>query len=180
MGRNRRRYGGYIVHVSIALMAIGILGINLFQVETQGTIATGDTLQLSGYTIKYREVASWDDMPKGVNYTRAVVEVYSKDNKFLGELHPRKDYYYDSQQPMTIPGQLASIKDEVYVLLIDWEPINQAGTTFKIFVNPLINWLWIGSLFFLVGIIIAAWPDKDPERVPVHTSKRAHQPSAAD
>jgi cytochrome c-type biogenesis protein CcmF len=178
--RNRRRYGGYIVHLSMTLMAIGILGIELFQVETQGTIAVGDSLKLSGYTIKYREVASWDDLPKGVNHTRAVVEVYNKDGALLGNLHPRKDYFYDSQQPMTIPGQLASMKDEVYVLLVDWEPINQAGTTFKIFVNPLVNWLWLGSLLFLFGIIVAAWPDKDTELVPAHEGRQITQVSAAD
>jgi cytochrome c-type biogenesis protein CcmF len=178
--RNRRRYGGYIVHLSITLMAIGILGIELFQVETQGTIAVGDSLQLSGYTIKYREVASWDDPPAGVNYTRAVVDVYDRKGNFLGSLHPRKDFYFDSKQPMTIPGQLASLKDELYVLLINWEPISQAGTTFKIFVNPLVNWLWLGSLLFLVGIVVAAWPDKDPEPVTVQESKRIPQTSAAD
>ena len=179
-GRNRRRYGGYIIHISMMLMAIGILGIEIFQVETQGTIAIGDSLQLSDYTIKYREVASWNNEGAGVNYTRAVVEVYDKDGHLLGNLHPRKDFYFDSQQPMTIPGQLASMKDEVYVLLVDWEPINQASTTFKIFVNPLVNWLWLGSLLFLIGVIIAAWPDKDPERVTVRSDKRAHQASAAD
>ncbi len=161
-------------------MAIGILGISFFQVETQGTIAIGDSLKLDGYTIKYSDVASWDDAPKGVNYTRAVVQVYSKDGSLLGTLHPRKDYYYDSQQPMTIPGQLASLKDEVYVLLIDWEPINQAGTTFKIFVNPLINWMWIGSLLFLVGIIVAAWPEKEVESITVQTRQPLPQASAAD
>ena len=178
--RNRRRYGGYIVHLSIMLMAIGILGIELFQVETQGTLAIGDSLQLSGYTIKYREVASWDDKPAGVNYTRAVVDVYDQKGNFLGNLHPRKDYYYDSEQPMTIPGQLASMKDELYVLLIDWEPISQAGTTFKIFVNPLVNWLWLGSFLFLAGIIVAAWPDRDPEPVTVREGIQVPQVSSAD
>jgi cytochrome c-type biogenesis protein CcmF len=179
-GRNRRRYGGYIIHLSMMLMAVGILGIEIFQVQTQGTIAIGDSLELSGYTVKYKEVASWNNEALGVNYTRAVVEIYDKNGNFLGTLHPRKDFYFDSQQPMTIPGQLASLKDEVYVILVDWEPINQAGTTFKIFVNPLVNWLWLGSLIFIAGIIIAAWPDKDPERVTVRSSRRVHQPSAAD
>lgn len=178
--RNRRRYGGYIIHLSMMLMAIGIVGIEMFQVETQGTIGVGDSLELSGYSIKYREVASWDDAPKGVNYTRAVVEVYGKDGTYLGELNPRKDYYFDSQQSMTIPGQLASLKDEVYVLLVNWEPVNQAGTTFKIFVNPLVNWLWMGSFLFIFGILIAAWPDQDPERVVVRSSKHIRQTSAAD
>jgi cytochrome c-type biogenesis protein CcmF len=68
----------------------------------------------------------------------------------------------------------------VYVLLIDWEPISPIGTTFKIFVNPLVNWLWIGSLLFLVGVFIAAWPERDPERVAVRAGKQVRQPSAAD
>ncbi|MEP7135630.1 MAG: heme lyase CcmF/NrfE family subunit [Chloroflexota bacterium] len=178
--RNRRRYGGYIIHLSISLMAIGILGINLFQKETQGTIGINDSIQLSGYTIKYKDVASWDNDALGVNFTRATVEIYDKDGHLLGDLHPRKDFYFDSQQPMTIPGQLASLKDEVYIILIDWQPINQASTTFKIFVNPLINWMWIGSLLFIVGIIIAAWPDEDPERVAVRAGKELKQTSAAD
>jgi cytochrome c-type biogenesis protein CcmF len=178
--RNRRRYGGYIIHLSMMLMAIGILGIEIFQVETQGTIGIGDTIELGGYTIKYKEVASWDDNPSGVNHTRAVVDVYGKNDTYLGSLHPRKDYFFDTQQPMTIPGQLASLKDEVYVLLIDWEPINQAGTTFKVFVNPLVNWLWMGSFLFIFGIIIAAWPEKEAQRVSVRSDKRIHQASAAD
>ncbi|HSG41964.1 MAG TPA: cytochrome c-type biogenesis CcmF C-terminal domain-containing protein, partial [Anaerolineales bacterium] len=179
-GRNRRRYGGYIIHISMMLMAIGILGIEMFQTETQGTIAIGDEISLSGYTVRYKEVASWDDRPSGVNYTRAVVEVFDENGNYLGNLNPRKDFYFDSQQPMTIPGQLASMKDELYVLLINWEPISQAGTTFKIFVNPLVNWLWMGSFLFLIGIIIAAWPEKETQRVTVHSGKHAHQASAAD
>jgi cytochrome c-type biogenesis protein CcmF len=178
-GRNRRRYGGYIIHISMMLMAVGILGIEIFQVETQGRIGVGQSLNLSNYTITYKELASWDDQPKGVNYTRAVVDIY-RNGIYLGALHPRKDYYYDSQQNMTIPGERATLRDDLYVLLIDWEPADTAGATFKIFVNPLVNWLWIGSLVFLAGIIIAAWPEKDAERVPVQTQSQVRQPSAAD
>jgi cytochrome c-type biogenesis protein CcmF len=178
-GRNRRRYGGYIIHISMMLMAVGILGIEIFQVETQGRIGVGESLNLSNYTITYRELASWDDSPKGVNFTRAVVDVY-RNGVYLGELHPRKDFYFDSQQNMTIPGERATLRDDLYVLLIDWEPADTAGATFKIFVNPLVNWLWIGSLVFLAGIVIAAWPDKEKETVPVKVKSRAQQPSAAD
>jgi len=178
-GRNRRRYGGYIIHISMMLMAIGIVGIEMFQVETQGTVGVGGSIDLSGYTVKYRELASWDDQPKGVNYTRAVVDIY-QNGVYLGELHPRKDYYYDSQQSMTIPGQRATLKDDLYILLVNWEPTSTEGTTFKIFVNPLVNWLWLGSLLFLAGIIIAAWPDRDPEQVVARVSKRIREPSAAD
>jgi cytochrome c-type biogenesis protein CcmF len=178
-GRNRRRYGGYIIHISMMLMAVGILGIEIFQVETQGRVSAGQSLNLSNYTVTYKELASWDDKPKGVNYTRAVVDVY-RNGIYLGQLHPRKDYYYDSQQGMTIPGERATLRDDLYVLLIDWEPASTTGATFKVFVNPLVNWLWLGSLVFLAGIIIAAWPEQETERVAVPVKKPAQQTSAAD
>ncbi|HMD81011.1 MAG TPA: heme lyase CcmF/NrfE family subunit [Anaerolineales bacterium] len=178
-GRNRRRYGGYIIHLSMMLMAIGILGIELFQVETQGTVRQGESLSLANYELRYKEIAQWDDLPSGVNYRRAVLDVY-QDGEHLGQLVPRIDYYYDSQQNMTIPGNRSTMKDDLYVLLVDWEPASAIGATFKIYVNPLVNWLWLGSLLFLMGIIIAAWPDRDAEHVTVHAAERVQQTSAAD
>ena len=178
-GRNRRRYGGYIIHISMMLMAIGIIGIEGFQKETQGTLASGQSLNIAGYEVRYKEIASWDDRPAGVNYTRSVVDVY-QDGEYIGELTPRIDYYFDSQQTMTIPGQRSTMKDDLYILLVDWEPASAEGATFKVYVNPLVNWLWLGSLLFLVGIVVAAWPEKEAERVPAKAKVRAQQPSAAD
>ena len=178
-GRNRRRYGGYLIHISMMLMAIGILGLEIFQTETQGTIAKGQSLQLAGYTVEYKDVASWDVRDEGVNHTRAVVDIY-KDGKYLSELHPRIDYFFDSQQTMTIPGQRSTLKDDLYILLVDWQPVSAVGATFKIYHNPLVNWLWVGSLVFIVGMLFAAWPDKDPSLKPARARKRATQTSAAD
>ncbi|RJP47186.1 MAG: heme lyase CcmF/NrfE family subunit [Anaerolineaceae bacterium] len=178
-GKNRRRYGGYIIHISMMLMAIGILGIELFQTETQGTIQVGESLRLQGYELVYRDIAQWDDRSTNVNYTRAVMEVY-KNDQLVTKLHPRTDYYYEAQQNMTIPGVRSTMADDVYVLLVDWEPASAIGATFKLYINPLVNWLWVGSLLFLVGVIIAAWPEKDPERATVRATRSARQTSAAD
>ena len=180
-GRNRRRYGGYIVHISMMLMAIGILGIEIFQVETQGTLKQGETISLANYELTYREIAQWDDLPSGVNYRRAVLDIY-ENGEYLGQLAPRIDYYYDSEQNMTIPGQRSTFRDDLYVLLVDWEPVGASGATFKIFVNPLVNWLWLGSFLFLAGIFIAAWPEKETERVTATARARLpqKQTSAAD
>ena len=180
-GRNRRRYGGYIIHLSMMLMAIGILGIEIFQKETQGTLQQGQTISLGNYELTYREIAQWDDLPSGVNYRRAVLDVY-EDGEYLGQLAPRIDYYYDSQQNMTIPGQRSTLRDDLYILLVDWEPVGASGATFKVFVNPLVNWLWLGSFLFLAGVVIAAWPEKEGERVPVKARARLpqKQTSAAD
>jgi cytochrome c-type biogenesis protein CcmF len=173
MGRNRRRYGGFVIHLGVVLMAVGIIGIEIFQTETQGTIAQGERLTIGDYSLKYDSLATFDT-PDGRNVARAVVSVY-KDNQYVGELHPRRDYYYESQQPMTIPGVRSTWEDDFYVLLVDWQPVSTAGATFKVYHNPLVNWLWLGGLVFILGTLVAAWPDRDPEpeAVPARHAKYA-------
>jgi len=175
--RNRRRYGGYIIHIGIVLMALGVIGIEMFQTETQGTIRPGESLSLSGYTVTFRELADFDTAD-GRNVARAVVEV-TRGGKVLGELYPRRDYYYAQQQPMTIPGVRSTMEDDLYVLLVDWQPISADGATFKIYHNPLVNWLWLGGLVFIVGTFVAAWPDKDPAPARARVQVRREAASGA-
>jgi len=160
IGRNRRRYGGYIIHISVVLMAIGILGIEIFQTQTQGTLPVGSSMELDNYTVTFDSVAQFDTAG-GRNITRAEMSIY-KDGKFVGQVFPRRDYYYESQQPMTIPGLRSTMLDDVYVILVDWQPISAVGATFKLYHNPLVNWLWVGSILIIFGTLAAAWPDKDP------------------
>jgi len=176
-GRNRRRYGGYIIHLGIVLMAIGIIGIEMFQKETQGTLKPGEQLTLGNYAVTYDSLAEFDT-PDGRNVARAVVSV-SRDGKKVGELYPRRDYFYEAQQPMTIPGVRSTMEDDLYVLLVDWQPISTQGATFKIYHNPLVNWLWLGGLVFILGTMVAAWPDKDPEEERVRAARPAAVPSKA-
>jgi cytochrome c-type biogenesis protein CcmF len=116
------------------------------------------------------------DTADGRNVARAVVSVY-KNGRYVGELYPRRDYYYESQQPMTIPGLRSTMEDDFYVLLVDWQPISSAGATFKVYHNPLVNWLWFGGFVFILGTMVAAWPEG--ERSPVTVQVRKKSPLAA-
>jgi len=162
-GKNRRRYGGYIIHIGVVLMALGIIGIELFQTETQGTIPQGGQISLGQYTVQFDSLSVFNTTD-GRNVARAVVSVY-KNGKYVGELHPRRDYYYESQQPMTIAGVRSNMEDDLYVILVDWQPLSTTGATFKIYHNPLVNWLWLGGFVFILGTLVASWPDKEPELV---------------
>ena len=162
IGRNRRRYGGYIIHLGAVLMAFGIIGIELFQTETQGTIASGEQLTLGQYTMIYDSISIWD-APDGKNVARATVDVY-RDGQAVGSIYPRRDFYYSSQQSMTIPGVRSTLEDDFYVLLIGWEPIAADGATFKIYHNPLVNFVWTGGIVFIIGTMVATWPARDREK----------------
>jgi cytochrome c-type biogenesis protein CcmF len=170
LGRNRRRYGGYIIHLAVILMAIGIIGIEVFQTETQGTIPLGGSMTLDGYVITYDSLAEFDTSDNR-NVARAEISVF-KDGEFVGNLYPRRDYFYESQQPMTIPGVRSTLEDDFYVLLVDWQPISTQEATFKIYHNPLVNWVWLGGLVFIAGTLVAALPARgsDPDSIPAPQS----------
>jgi cytochrome c-type biogenesis protein CcmF len=167
-GKNRRRYGGYIIHMGVVLMAVGIIGTKVFQTETQATISQGSQVSLGQYTVHFDSLSVFDTSD-GRNIARAVVSVY-KGGNFVGELYPRRDYYYESQQPVTIPGVRSTMEDDLYIILADWQPLSTAGATFKIYDNPLINWLWLGGVIFVIGMMWAAWPEKEPELAAIHES----------
>lgn len=160
-GRDRHRYGGYIVHLGVVLMAFGIIGIEMFQSETQGTISQGDSIQLGEYSLTYDSLSVFDTQD-GRNVARAVLSV-EKNGEYVGELYPRRDYFFESQQPMTIPGLRSTWEDDLYVILIDWQPISTQGATFKVYKNPLVNFMWLGGLIFFFGTLLAAWPAKETQ-----------------
>jgi cytochrome c-type biogenesis protein CcmF len=161
-GRNRRRYGGYVIHLGVIVMAMGVIGIEMFQTESQATLAQGEQLTVGPYVMTYDSLTEFQ-MPDDRLVDRAVVSVY-RDGRFVGDLYPRRDYYYKAQQPMTIPGVRSTLEDDFYVILVGWEPIAQGGATFKVYRNPLVNFVWMGGLIFIAGTLVAAWPEADPAR----------------
>jgi len=116
-------------------------------------------MTVGNYTITYNSLTIWDTND-GRNVARAVVTI-SQNGRVVTQLYPRRDYYYESQQSMTIPGVRRTAADDLYVLLVDWQPITSQGATFKIYHNPLINWLWFGAYVFIFGTLVAAWPDRE-------------------
>jgi cytochrome c-type biogenesis protein CcmF len=172
--RNRRRYGGYVIHLGVALMAIGIIGMELFQTETQGTLAPGEQLSLAGYTMEYQNTVLFN-ADRGKDVARASV-VVSRDGAVVGELFPRIDYHLAAQRRVTIPGLHSTLEDDFYVLLVGVEPPPSGTATFKVYHNPQVNLMWLGGGVFIVGTLIAAWPDKEPE--PARATRRVRRASS--
>ncbi|MBN1964329.1 MAG: heme lyase CcmF/NrfE family subunit, partial [Anaerolineae bacterium] len=117
-GRNRRRYGGYIIHIGVVIIGLGVLGSTVFQQETQQTLAEGEALTLGRYTMIYDNVsrAVADD---GRIMTIATVEVYDGSN-LVATLRPRQDFFPNSEgmSSMTIAGAYSTVENDFYVLLV--------------------------------------------------------------
>lgn len=164
INRNRRRYGGYIIHLGVVFISMGIIGLEIFQSETQATIGLGDSITLGSYVARFDDLDVYRTIDgSNMQIAEASLTVF-KDGKPVGIVTPRVDYYLESGQPMTIPGVRSTLEDDFYVILVDWEEISTNSATFKIFHNPLVKWLWIGTYVFVFGTFIAAWPTKVKER----------------
>jgi len=167
--RNRRSYSAMIIHIGIVLMALGIVGIEFFQSETQGTLAEGEQLSLASYTMEFEKLDVFDT-PDARNVARAVISI-KKDDQLIDELYPRRDFFYDSGQPMTIPGVRSTLIDDFYVILVDWKAITAQSATFKVYHNPLVKWLWIGTWVFIVGVVVATLPDNRSRKADVRSGR---------
>ncbi len=157
--RNRRRYGGYVIHLGIAIIGIGVIGSTLFQQETQNTLAVGQTLSFNGYVMTYDGFQGGQVAEDGRIMDIAQVTI-SRNGQVLAHIRPRRDSYetQEGTQPMTIAGTYSTVENDFYVLLVGWREMGTDSATFKIYINPLINFVWWGSLILILGTFVAAWP----------------------
>jgi cytochrome c-type biogenesis protein CcmF len=176
LARNRRRYGGYWIHMGVLVMAIGVIGVELFQQETQIRLESGESVTLGRYEMVFNEVTRYPG-PDDLLITEANVDV-KINGRTVTTLTPRTELYTRTGQPMTIPDARSTIVEDFYVLLVNWEPTSANAATFRIFLNPLINWVWAGGFVFVFGTLIAAWPERQKE--PVASRSRRVAVGAAD
>lgn len=165
--RNRRRYGGYLIHLGVILTAIGIIGMEFYQVETQQNVRRGESMTISSpfvgtYELTYLDLNAPPKPNPNIEIVEATLQV-SRDGRVLGTIQPYREFFIQQQQPMTIPDTHREIATELYVIVAGWEG-NGESATFKAFINPLINWIWLGGIVFVLGTIVAAWPDPQPAR----------------
>ena len=164
VARNRRRYGGYVVHAAVVLLAVGVAGSSSFQTVDQRRLRPGDTMTIGAYDLRFREL----QQRQAANHEqlRAVVDV-SKDGRPAGVLEPGKNRYPLGQQQPLFSTEVAVRTnwlraEDLYVVA---DTINADGSVFlKAYVKPLVNLIWIAGFVFLGGSLIALWPDARESR----------------
>ncbi len=148
---NRRRYGGYIAHIGALFVAIGVTASSTFRTEREATLVPGQSLTVAGNTVRLKNVWGREEPQRSV--IGATLDVLGKDSTAIATIEPRMNYYHVSDQPVPTPDVRSSIKGDLYVNLMAFEP-NGANATVKVIVEPLVPWIWFGGLVIVVGAII--------------------------
>ena len=161
--RNGRRYGGYVIHFGIVLIGVAIIGNEFYQSTTHVTLAEGDSVELSGYSLKY--VALESKQQSNHTEIRANLQVSDAETgRVLANIFPRRNIYDKSpDQPTSEVGLRMTPAEDVYVILNGWEG-DGTSATFSIYVNPLTMWMWVGGLLVVLGTVVCVWPHPQPAR----------------
>jgi cytochrome c-type biogenesis protein CcmF len=170
IGRNRRRYGGYIVHAGIVMLFAAFAGM-AFKLEYDITLSTGQAFEAKD---PYGHL--WRFVSQGVSTTNRVdrdvqavgLETF-RDGKRLGIITSEKRRYLDSQgnqlfQPITEVGIRSTAKLDTYVVLAGFR--NRDTAEFRVTFNPLVVWVWTGGLLMMAGGLVIMWPQAERRRAP--------------
>lgn len=155
---HRRRYGGYLVHAGVLLMAGGIVGTRLYAFEQEQVFERGQAVAAGDYTLVFEDL-TYALSEDHVTF-RAAVAVY-RQGAYLTTLEPRLDHYAGGGERVSTPALRSGLREDLYVTLAGWADDGDAATL-RVVVNPLINFLWLGGLALLAGGALAFWPGTQP------------------
>jgi len=155
--RDPRRYGGFTVHLAVALMAIAILASNVYEQQVRVSMAPGDRTEFAGYTFVYGGLREEAGTANGVqSEVRATLRVL-KDGREVTTLEPGKRFFRNFPgQPSTVVGLHTSPRADLYTFIEGWD--EEGVAEIQLFVNPLVMWLWIGAALYAAGGLIAFAP----------------------
>ena len=151
---NNRRYGGYIAHIGIIIVAIGIAASSTFSLEREATLRPNQTMAVGDYTLRFRQLWGEDQPHRFV--VGAQVDVLRGD-RVLGRIDPKLNYYDSQAEPVTTPAVRTRFTHDLYINLMAFD--RDAGhATFAVWIKPLVGWIWAGGLIVALGALIGALP----------------------
>lgn len=158
MTRAKRRYGGYVIHFGVVLMFFGFAG-EAFKLEEDATFKPGESKQLGPYDVRFDDLRFEDDGQKNM-ITALVTVLEPGTGQELAKLYPAKWFYRKPpDQPSSEIAKLMSFRDDLYIVLGGYDVENKTAAL-QLKVNPLVNFVWLGCAFMMLGFGIAVWPDR--------------------
>ena len=155
--RNTRRYGGYIIHIGVVLVVIGLCGA-AFNRSQEEEMSLNSKLAIGPYTLQ--EIGASDDSNANYDSSFAILDVYKGDKKEF-QITPERRLYHASNQPQTMVAIHSTPEWDLYVVFEGTNP-DTGQPIIKAFLNPLVSWLWIGVVLMVLGTFIALVPSIQP------------------
>jgi cytochrome c-type biogenesis protein CcmF len=155
--RNTRRYGGYIIHIGVVIVVVGLAGA-AFNKNTEKELALHDTMSVGPYTLEC--VGFTQDSNANYNSDYALLDV-SRDGKKQFQMAPEKRVYLASQQPQTMVAVHSVLSWDLYVVYEGTNP-DTGQPIIKAFLNPLVSWIWAGVVLIVLGTFFALVPSLTP------------------
>ena len=158
--RNTRRYGGYLIHFGVVIMFIGLAG-SAFNQSRESEMSFGDSINLGGYKVVCQSYS--EDSNANYDSEFALLDVFHNGKK-ITRLTPERRVYFvntDHAQPSTIVAIHSTLANDLYVVFEGTNPDNDRPII-KFFINPLVNWIWVGVVVVVFGTFIALVPPLKP------------------
>jgi cytochrome c-type biogenesis protein CcmF len=159
--RNTRRYGGYLVHMGIVLVFIGITGA-AFDHNATFEVKKGEEMKIGNYDLKVVDFQQTDNPV--YQAAGAIIDVYKGGDK-VTTLEPERRFYKASQQPLAEVGLRRALNEDVYINFASFDQATNKATI-QAYVFPLVDWIWIGTLVLVFGTLVALVPSKVARQYP--------------
>jgi cytochrome c-type biogenesis protein CcmF len=170
--RNRRRYGGYIVHLGVILIVIGLAGA-AFRTERHALLSMGDEMKIGDYTLTYAARDQETSAEKQINTARIDV---MKEGVAAGALYPQRNFHLAQEQPQSEVAIRTGPVEDLYVVITSFDQDGDAAV--RAFVNPLTWWIWVGAAVMLGGMAILL-SSPAPARASARVRGEIREPAAA-
>jgi cytochrome c-type biogenesis protein CcmF len=170
---NRHRYGGYVAHLGVILFVIGVATSSMYKQEFDRTLQLGVPAEAGGYQLTLQRVWAAEEPQRFVVGADVDVE---RDGRLVTRMSPRLNYYPMQQEPIPTPD-VREANTDLYINLMAFERDGSTATV-TFFIEPLVIWIWIGTIVLTFGVGIALWPDKRrraPGKKPVPQSQKPKQ-----
>jgi len=173
-GRDPRRYGGYFVHLGVAVMAIAVVGSTIYREQARAVLAPGESFGARGYTFTYERLTSREPGVNGIELeVYADIRVTEGGNE-VALMQPGRRFFTNfPEQPTGIVALDESLTRDLYLFVQGWNADGVAEV--HAFVNPLVMWLWIGGGVYVAGGLLAYGPARVRRPVTALASTEASQ-----
>jgi cytochrome c-type biogenesis protein CcmF len=153
--RHNRRYGGFVVHLGILIIALGVMGSHAWSVQTETTLHRGESAELAGYRFRFDGLTAVEES----NHFKVIGAFTVSNGRVLGVLRPAKKFYPQEQAPIAYVDYRLGLREDLYLVLGDFAR-DGSQATIKLQVNRLVSWIWIGGLVLTLGALLAILPER--------------------